>query len=59
MGEWSDYFEDHPEENPANQVDGRFDPEEAAHRRALAKGDLAAIVLQNARNGQKAASPKK
>jgi len=53
MGEWSDYFEDHPEENPTNPVDGRFDPKEAAHRRALAKGDLVAIVLQNARNGPK------
>jgi hypothetical protein len=26
MGEWSDYFEDFPEENPANYIDGRFDP---------------------------------
>jgi hypothetical protein len=26
MGEWSDFFEDFPEENPANWVDGRFDP---------------------------------
>ena len=29
MGEWSDYFEDFPEENPANYVDGRFAPQEA------------------------------
>ena len=29
MGEWSDYFEDFPEENPANYVDGRFDPKGA------------------------------
>lgn len=27
MGEWSEYFEDFPEENPANWVDGRFDPQ--------------------------------
>lgn len=27
MGEWSDYFEDFPEENPANWVDGRFAPQ--------------------------------
>ncbi|CAI3798246.1 hypothetical protein [Rheinheimera sp. MM224] len=27
MGEWSEYFEDFPEENPANYVDGRFNPE--------------------------------
>ena len=26
MGEWSDYFEDFPEENPANWVHGRFYP---------------------------------
>lgn len=26
MGEWSEYFEDFPEENPANYVNGRFDP---------------------------------
>jgi len=34
MGEWSEYFEDFPEENPANYVDGRFDPQGAAARRA-------------------------
>lgn len=27
MGEWSDYFEDFPEENPANDADGRINPE--------------------------------
>ena len=27
MGEWSDYFEDFPEENPANWVNGHYDPE--------------------------------
>jgi hypothetical protein len=26
MGEWSDYFEDFPEENPGNYVNGVFDP---------------------------------
>lgn len=26
MGEWSEYFEDFPEENPANYVNGRFNP---------------------------------
>jgi hypothetical protein len=26
MGNWSEYFEDFPEENPANWVNGRFDP---------------------------------
>lgn len=26
MGEWSEYFEDFPEENPANWVNGQFTP---------------------------------
>lgn len=26
MGEWSEYFEDFPEENPANYVGHRYDP---------------------------------
>ena len=30
MGEWSEYFEDFPEENPANWVNGNFNPELAA-----------------------------
>ena len=34
MGEWSEYFEDFPEENPANYVDGRLDPKGAAQLRA-------------------------
>ncbi len=34
MGEWSEYFEDFPEENPANWVDGRFDSRGAAQRAA-------------------------
>ena len=59
MGEWSEHFEDNPEENPANQVNGRYDPVEAAHRRALAAGDLQARILQMAREGQKAVTPKK
>lgn len=35
MGEWSDYFEDFPEENPANWVNGRFDPAAAARQREI------------------------
>jgi len=35
MGEWSDYFEDFPEENPANYVGGRVDPQGAKASRAL------------------------
>jgi len=34
MGEWSEYFDDFPEENPANWVNGRFDPRLAAELRA-------------------------
>ena len=29
MGKWSDYFEDFPEENPPNCINGRFDPNAA------------------------------
>lgn len=32
MGEWSEYFEDFPEENPANYIGERFDPEGAKGR---------------------------
>lgn len=34
MGEWSEYFEDFPEENSANYVNGRFDPKGAEALRA-------------------------
>ncbi|KHN59085.1 hypothetical protein [Aeromonas hydrophila] len=27
MGEWSEYFDDFPEENPANWVNGQFNPQ--------------------------------
>jgi hypothetical protein len=38
MGEWSEYFEEFPEENPANYVGGSFDPQAAnAHREAQQK----------------------
>lgn len=38
MGEWSEYFEDFPEENSANYVNGKFDPKGAeALRIAAAK----------------------
>jgi len=32
MGEWSDYFEDYPEEDPANQVNGVYSEELALQR---------------------------
>lgn len=42
MGEWSDYFEDFPEENPGNWVNGRYvGPDEAREmrlRQALSQG---------------------
>lgn len=35
MGEWSEYFEDFPEENPGNyDRNGRFNPQGAAAERA-------------------------
>lgn len=36
MGEWSEYFEDFPEENPANYVGNCFDPKAAEAVRAQA-----------------------
>ena len=36
MGEWSEYFEDFPEENPANYVGNRFDPKAAEALRVQA-----------------------
>lgn len=33
MGEWSEYFEDFPEEDPANYVNDRFDPTGARAQR--------------------------
>jgi hypothetical protein len=40
MGEFSEYFEDFPEENPGNYVNGNFDPQGAEALRA-AKEKLA------------------
>lgn len=45
MSEWYDYFEAFPEENPANYVDGRFDPEGAKERRAV----LAKVAAEQAK----------
>jgi len=56
MGEWSDYFEDFPEENPANYVGGRFDPKGAeVLRAATAKRSVeqAALDAEIARIVQK------
>ncbi len=40
MGEWSEFFEDFPEANPGNYVNGTFDPSGAEALRA-AKAKLA------------------
>jgi hypothetical protein len=32
MGDWSDFFEAYPEENPANYVGDHFDPKGAARQ---------------------------
>lgn len=51
MGDWSEYFEDFPEENPANWIDGRFDPERAKRhyqqQRALEKAQKEANAELN------------
>jgi hypothetical protein len=59
MGEWSEYFEDFPDENPANYVQGKFDPHGAnLQRQAQEKlrsdqsrlnAEIAAIVEQHKR----------
>ena len=56
MGEWSEYFEDHPEENPVNYVDGRFDPKGAEALRSAATkraAEQAALDAEIARIVQK------
>ena len=44
MGEWSEYFDDFPEENPANYVGTQFDPKGAAALRATGQQRNAAQV---------------
>lgn len=46
MGEFSEYFEDFPEANPANYVGNRFDPQGAKRleaEKARVKQDQAAL----------------
>ncbi|WP_426078263.1 hypothetical protein [Janthinobacterium sp. PSPC3-1] len=45
MGEWSEYFEDFPEENQANYVGDRFDPASATAQRE--EQQKAALKLRN------------
>ncbi|ASE52266.1 MULTISPECIES: hypothetical protein [Stenotrophomonas] len=64
MGEWSDYFDDFPEENPANWVNGRFDPAGARreHHRAealtQAQADLNSTIRRMIDEGNRRASEK-
>lgn len=65
MGEWSEYFEDFPEENPANFVGKQFDPKGAqalreqqaqvARDQANLNSEIAAIIQKH----RPAAMPKK
>jgi hypothetical protein len=60
MGEWSDYFEDFPEENQANYVGGRFDPAGArAQRDAQQKASLKLSKEQQRLNAEIAAIVRK
>lgn len=49
MGEWSDYFEDFPEENPTNYVGSRFDPRAAE---ALRLAEAKRVAEQQALNAE-------
>jgi len=49
MGEWSDYFEDFPEENSANYVESTFDPE-GAERLRQQGAKVASNVVSDQRN---------
>ena len=48
MGEWSEYFEDFPEENPANWVNGRFDPELRSRLNQMESKNAEASMKANA-----------
>ncbi|MEQ6967208.1 hypothetical protein [Pectobacterium polaris] len=54
MGDWSDYFEDFPEENEANYIGGRYyapDSQEAndlAHSRRFAKVNAEKVAKEQA-----------
>ena len=48
MGKWSDYFEACPEENPANYVNGVFNPQMAQQLREQDKKSKAALEVANA-----------
>ncbi len=48
MGDWSDYFEDFPEENPANWINGRFDPQAAQAAREREEKAAAKLAREQA-----------
>lgn len=54
MGNWSDYFEDFPEENDANYIDGRYyapgsqEANNVAHRRRFAQVNAEKVAQEQA-----------
>lgn len=64
MGEWSEYFEDFPEEDEANYINGRFAPKAAAAARAVQarqereQASLNATVSRLIREGKERAKSK-
>ncbi|QBY05693.1 hypothetical protein E2K93_15570 [Thalassotalea sp. HSM 43] len=59
MGEWSEYFEDFPEENPANYVGGVFNPQEAKRIRDIQQKREAISKAENAKVNAMIAKAKK
>jgi hypothetical protein len=59
MGDWSEYFEDFPEENPANWVNGKFTPRSReqinmeAHQSQVASLEIRQLIT-NAKKAHKA-----
>lgn len=68
MGEWSEYFEDFPEEDPANYVGNRFDPKgaealreakaNAAAEHANLNAEIAHIIKKHKKPGSSGAGDK-
>lgn len=64
MGDWSDYFEDHPEENPGNYDEsGQFDPHGTLRKeratQLLAQKRLDEVLLNRAAATQPKTPPQK
>lgn len=47
MGEWSEYFDDFPKENPANYVGKKFDPRRQLRSVKLSKTLLDKLVMDS------------